>query len=103
MDYLSGGDDYFGPNYGGADVHTNVRKGYLEACPNVGKLITNLKFNLPMENQIMGYILDDGKKPSVAATTWLKAHPDALNAWLDGVKTKSGGNGLAAVKSHLGL
>ena len=103
MEYLSGGDDYFGPNYGGADVHTNVRKGYIQACPNVGKLITNLKFSLPMENQIMGAILDEGKKPNIAAKEWLKANPEVLDAWLKGVTTKSGDNGLSAVKSHLGL
>ncbi|WP_421855434.1 choline ABC transporter substrate-binding protein [Marinomonas sp.] len=103
MEYLSGGDDYFGPNYGGADVHTNVRKGYIQACPNVGKLITNLKFSLPMENQIMGAILDEGKKPNIAAKEWLKANPQVLDAWLKGVTTQSGDNGLSAVKSHLGL
>ena len=103
MEYLSGGDDYFGPNYGGADVHTNVRKDYIQQCPNVGKLITNLKFSLPMENQIMGAILDEGKKPNIAAQEWLKANPEVLDAWLKGVTTKSGDNGLSAVKSHLGL
>ncbi|WP_369919494.1 choline ABC transporter substrate-binding protein [Marinomonas polaris] len=103
MEYLSGGDDYFGPNYGGADVHTNVRKDYIQQCPNVGKLITNLKFSLPMENQIMGAILDEGKKPNIAAKEWLKANPEVLDAWLKGVTTKSGDNGLSAVKSHLGL
>ncbi|NLU99892.1 glycine/betaine ABC transporter substrate-binding protein [Marinomonas sp. UCMA 3892] len=103
MEYLSGGDDYFGPNYGGADVHTNVRKGYIQQCPNVGKLIANLKFSLPMENQIMGAILDEGKKPNIAAKEWLKANPEVLDAWLKGVTTQSGDNGLSAVKSHLGL
>ncbi|MEL0611892.1 choline ABC transporter substrate-binding protein [Marinomonas arenicola] len=103
MDYLSGGDEYFGPNYGGANVHTNIRKGYLAECPNVGKFVKNLKFTMSMENQVMGYILDDGKKPAVAAKEWLTANPDALTAWLDGVKTQSGGDGLAAVKTHLGL
>ena len=103
MEYLSGGDDYFGPNYGGADVHTNVRKDYIQQCPNVGKLITNLKFSLPMENQIMGAILDEGKKPNIAAQEWLKANPEVLDAWLKGVTTQSGDNGLSAVKSHLGL
>ncbi|MBF4384716.1 glycine/betaine ABC transporter substrate-binding protein, partial [Vibrio anguillarum] len=29
MEYLDGGDDYFGPNYGGANVYTNVRQNYL--------------------------------------------------------------------------
>ena len=36
MNYLSGGDDVFGPNFGGATVFTNVRAGYLTDCPNVG-------------------------------------------------------------------
>ncbi|MCW8357265.1 choline ABC transporter substrate-binding protein [Marinomonas pontica] len=103
MEYLSGGDEYFGPNFGGANVHTNIRKGYLQECPNVGKLITNLSFTLPMENEIMGAILDDGKKPDAAAKAWLKANPAVLDAWLQGVTTQSGGNGLSAVKSHLGL
>ncbi|KZN12237.1 choline ABC transporter substrate-binding protein [Marinomonas sp. TW1] len=103
MEYLAGGDDYFGPNFGGANVHTNIRKGYIEECPNVGKLLTNLKFSLPMENEVMGAILDDGKKPNVAARDWLKANPGVLDAWLEGVKTTSGSNGLSAVKAHLGL
>ncbi|MDE8603822.1 choline ABC transporter substrate-binding protein [Marinomonas sp. RSW2] len=103
MDYLSGGDDYFGPDFGGANVHTNIRKGYIQECPNVGKLLTNLTFTLPMENEIMGAILDEGKKPNLAAKAWLKANPAVLDAWLDGVTTQSGGNGLSAVKSHLGL
>ncbi|WP_299621963.1 choline ABC transporter substrate-binding protein [Pelagibius sp.] len=101
--YLSGGDDVFGPNYGGATVYTNVRKGYTGDCPNVGKLLTNLKFTLPMEGAIMGAILDEGEEPNDAATTWLKANPDILDGWLAGVKTLDGGDGLAAVKAHLGL
>src|SRR5690606_41639277 len=53
MEYLAGGDDVFGPDYGGATVHTNVRKGYVEECPNLGKFLTNLVFSLQMENEIM--------------------------------------------------
>jgi glycine betaine/proline transport system substrate-binding protein len=101
--YLSGGDDWFGPNYGGATVYTNVRAGYLDECPNVGKLLKNLTFTLAMENEIMGAILDDGQDPGDAAAAWLKAHPDVLTGWLDGVTTVAGGDGLAAVKEHLGM
>ncbi|WP_193368227.1 choline ABC transporter substrate-binding protein [Pelagibius marinus] len=101
--YLSGGDDYFGPNYGGATVYTNVRKGYTAECPNVGKLLSNLKFSLPMEGAIMGAILDDGQEPNDAATAWLKANPGVLDGWLAGVQTIDGKDGLAAVKAHLGL
>ena len=101
MAYLSGGDDVFGPDYGGATVYTNVRKGYTGKCPNVGKLLNNLKFTLAMENEIMGSILDDGEDPEKAASAWLKANPGVLDGWLDGVETFDGGNGLDAVKKSL--
>jgi len=101
MAYLSGGDDVFGPNYGGATVYTNVRKGYVEECPNVGKLLQNLTFTLQMENEIMGSILNDGMEPSAAAEAWLKANPDVLDTWLDGVTTVDGQLGLEAVKASL--
>ncbi|WP_372738782.1 choline ABC transporter substrate-binding protein [Neptunomonas sp.] len=101
MEYLQGGDDFFGPDYGGANVYTNVRKNYRQECPNVGRLLENLSFTLKMENEVMGAILDDGKSPKAAATAWLKSNPETLNAWLDGVTTKDGGDGLAAVRKRL--
>jgi glycine betaine/proline transport system substrate-binding protein len=101
--YLSGGDEVFGPNYGGATVYTNVRAGYLQECPNVGQLLKNLTFTLPMENEIMGAILDEGQDPEEAASSWLKEHPEVLEAWLDGVTTFEGEPGLPAVKEHLGI
>ena len=103
MTYLSGGDDWFGKNYGGATVYTNVRAGLLQECPNLGHLLSNLKFSLPMENEIMGAILDDGEDPGDAASAWLKEHPDVLDGWLEGVTTFEGEPGLPAVKEHLGI
>ena len=100
--YLTGGDEVFGPNFGGATVYTNVRKGYAQECPNVGKLLENLTFALPMESEVMGKILDDGMEPKEAATAWLKANPAVLDGWLAGVTTLDGGDGLAAVKGQLG-
>ncbi|PHQ70963.1 MAG: glycine/betaine ABC transporter substrate-binding protein [Sneathiella sp.] len=103
MTYLSGGDDYFGPNFGGAEVWTNVREGYLQECPNAGKLISNLKFSLEMENEIMGAILDDGEDPKKAAAAWLKKHPDVPMTWLSGVTTFDDGDASAALKKSLGM
>ena len=100
--YLTGGDEVFGPNFGGATIYTNVRKGYLQECPNVGKFLQNLEFTLPMESMIMGGILDDGKEAEEAATDWLKANPGVLDVWLAGVTTVDGGDALAAVKAKLG-
>ena len=101
MAYLSGGDDVFGPDYGGATVYTNVRQGYVEECPNVGKLLENLVFTLEMENEIMGAILDEGMEPGAAAEAWLKEHPDVLEGWLEGVTTTGGEPGLPAVQASL--
>jgi len=97
MRYLTGGDDSFGPNFGGATVYTNVRAGYLKECPNVGRLVRNLKFTLPMESTIMGSILDRKLAPEAAAEDWLKANPGALTAWFDGVLTFDGKPALDAV------
>jgi glycine betaine/proline transport system substrate-binding protein len=101
MAYLEGGDEVFGPNLGGATVATNVRQGYLEECPNVGQFLKNLEFSLQMENEVMGSILNDGMDPEAAAKAWLKAHPETLDAWLQGVTTIDGKPGAEAVKAAL--
>ena len=103
IDYLTGGDDVFGPNYGGATVYTNARAGLRTDCPNLGKLLDNLKFTLPMENQVMGSILFDQVDPDKAAVDWLKANPGALDTWLADVTTLDGQPGEPAVKKSLGL
>ncbi|MBQ2261146.1 MAG: choline ABC transporter substrate-binding protein [Loktanella sp.] len=103
MEYLEGGDDWFGPDLGGATVLTNTRAGYVDECPNVGQFLTNLEFTLEMENEIMGAILNDGTDPSEAATAWLTANPDVLPAWLDGVTARDGGDAMEAVNAALGL
>ncbi|WP_353474836.1 choline ABC transporter substrate-binding protein [Salipiger sp. H15] len=103
LTYLSGGDEWFGPDFGGATVYTNTRAGYVEECPNVGKLLENLVFSLQMENEIMGSILNDGEKADAAAKAWLTANPEVLDGWLDGVTTLDGAPALPAVKAALGL
>src|SRR5690606_10205045 len=103
MAYLSGGDDVFGPDYGGATVYTNTRAGYVDECPNVGQFLKNLTFSLEMENEIMGAILDDGEEPDEAARAWLKENPQVLDEWLEGVTARDGGDAAAAVKGDLGI
>ncbi|HDM8213573.1 TPA: choline ABC transporter substrate-binding protein [Vibrio harveyi] len=101
MEYLSGGDDFFGPNYGGANVYTNVRQDYLSECQNVGQLLKNLEFSLEMENQLMEAILNQKQKPAKAAQEWLNANPQQFEAWLEGVKTLDGKDAKQAITSYL--
>ena len=101
MAYLEGGDDYFGPDYGGATIYTNVRKNYLQTCPNVGQLLKNLTFSLEMENELMDDILNNGIKPADAAHQWLKEHPETLEQWLKKVSARDGSNAKKAVAQYL--
>ena len=98
LKYLPGGEDFFG---GEGTVETVTRKGYAAECPTVGKLLANLKFSLPMENEIMGQILNDGADPADATLTWLKANPETALGWVDGVTTLDGSDGKAAVQALL--
>ena len=98
MHYLKGGEKYFGDT---GSVHTLTRKGYAQACPNVGKLLTNLSFTQDMENSIMAEVVNKKVSNADAAKAWIKANPAVLDKWLDGVKTVDGKDALPAVKAKL--
>ncbi|MCY4152787.1 MAG: choline ABC transporter substrate-binding protein [Aestuariivita sp.] len=85
LTYLTGGDDYFGPNFGGATVYTNTRSGLVDDCKNLGQFLNNLEFTLAMENEIMAAILNDGEDPDDAAQAWLVENSGVLEKWLEGV------------------
>lgn len=98
ISYLDGVVDYgFGP----ATVYSNVRAGYVAECPNAGKIVSNLRFNLKMEGEMMAPVLKDGKDPKEVAQEWIKANPDSINAWLDGVTAFDGSDAKAAAQAIL--
>jgi len=98
MQYLKGGEKFFGST---GSVNTLARKGFVAECPNVGKLLTNLKFTQEMENTIMDDVLNRKVANATAIRNWIKANPEVLDGWLEGVKTRDGGDALAAVKAKL--
>jgi glycine betaine/proline transport system substrate-binding protein len=107
LKYLAGGDEVFGPNFGGATIYTVTRKGYSAECPNMGRLLANLKFTLRGESEMMAAILDRHEAPDVAATDWLKSNPTTTQAWLEGVLTFDGRPAVSALahtapKPHAG-
>lgn len=101
MAYLEGADDYFGPDLGGATIYTNTRDGLVEECGNVATLLDNLVFTLEMESELMGEIMEEGEAPRDAARDYLQANPEVLETWLEGVETRDGEEGLAAVRGAL--
>ncbi len=99
MVYLTGFEN---DGFGDAKINALTRNGYSAECPNVGKLLSNLEFSLPMESAVMEEI-GNNVDGDTAGKNWLKANPDVLAKWLDGVTTVDGKDGLAAVKASLGL
>src|SRR5215213_6596593 len=97
LKYLSGGDTVFGPNYGGASVYTVTRAGYSDECPNVGRLLRNLKITVLGESEVMAAVLE-GQQPEAAAAAWLKKNPDVKASWLEGGSTLDGRPAIA--ESH---
>jgi glycine betaine/proline transport system substrate-binding protein len=98
MRYLKGGEKYFGAS---GSVNTLARKGYAEQCPNVGTLLSNLKFTQEMENAIMDKVLSKQASNDEAIKAWLQANPAVVAGWLKGVTSLTGGDGLAAVNAKL--
>jgi len=101
LTYLDGGDKYFGPNYGGATVNTVARTGYVAQCPNVGRLLKQMTFNVDLENGVIAEVLDKKTSVDAAAAEALKRNPELVKSWLEDVTTATGGNGLEAVQAAL--
>jgi glycine betaine/proline transport system substrate-binding protein len=88
--YLTGGDAYFGPDYGAAKVNTLVRRGYAQQCPNVTQLLKNLEFTVDLENEFMEGVLTQKKSAAQVAHEFVAKRPPELQKWLAGVKTFDG-------------
>lgn len=103
FEYLTGGDKFYGPNFGAATVSTQTRKGFAQECPNVGRLLENLVFDVEFESKGMDDLINRSMSPMDAGTKALKENPDKVEAWLEGVTTFDGKPGHEAVKAALGM
>jgi glycine betaine/proline transport system substrate-binding protein len=99
--YLDGGDRYFGPDFGHTTINTLTRKGFAAACGNLGRLFRQMHFQAHDEDVVMSDIADHKIEAPQAAAAYLRNRPDLLAAWLDGVTTRDGRDGLAAVQAAL--
>ena len=97
--YLTGTEDVFGPNDGAATVSTVTAPDYAERCPNANRLLTNLRFTSQQEAELMQPIMD--RKPAAqVARDWIKANPQVVETWLEGVTTLDGKPANAALVSR---
>lgn len=101
MKYLEGGDEVFGANYGSAKVFTLISSDFQKRCPAEAKLVSQIRFTVDMENELMADILESKVPAKVAAKTYLQKHPDLLKTWLAGIKDVNGEDGVTVVKKSL--
>ena len=101
IDYLSGGDAYFGPHEGQATIYINTKYDYAKQCPNIGKLLSQFRLTVEDENKMMYKVQVKHQDASAVATAWLKAHPDWVKSTLNGVTTTEGKPGEPAVTANL--
>ena len=99
MTYLTGSEDVFGPDEGAATVSTMTAAGYQAQCGNVARLLQ------PALQQRPGQP-GDGADPRSHPAPRRRApvaegQPEPLKAWLDGVSTFDGKDGLAALQASL--
>ena len=93
IQYLTGGDDSFGPNFGGAIVYTNERAGWAEQCPNAAKLISNLIYTVDIENLVMNKISDRRRRRAEGSPRMAEDQSTAthrLARWRDDVRRQAG-------------
>lgn len=100
--YLKDGDKVFGPDYGAATVYTVLSTKFDGQCANASRLFKQIRFTPEMESAVMEKIMAK-QDPVEVAKGWLRQHSDVLPAWLSGVTTIDGKDGLPAVRRSLGL
>jgi glycine betaine/proline transport system substrate-binding protein len=103
LTYLSGGEKYFGPDYGQATVYTLGRPGLAQQCPNLAHLFANMKYNVDTENALMVPVASGSAEAPQEAADYLKQNPRQLKAWLAGVTTASGQPALPVASAALGI
>ncbi|MFI8606869.1 ABC transporter substrate-binding protein [Pseudomonas sp. NPDC077649] len=90
MHYLAGGDEYFGPDFGAAQVNTVARGGFSAECPNLTRLLRNMTFTIAAENQLMSAVLEGNTNRRRVAKAWIENNPQTIAAWLAGVTHQRG-------------
>ncbi|NIR32043.1 MAG: ABC transporter substrate-binding protein [Gammaproteobacteria bacterium] len=81
MEYLAGGEEYWGPNKGGATVYTLVRTGYAWRCPNVGQFLENYRFTVEEQSLMGQYIINEDMDYPDAGRRLIKEQPELLGRW----------------------
>ncbi|GAB2721000.1 glycine betaine ABC transporter substrate-binding protein [Halomonas garicola] len=91
----------YGDDNGSSAVKTIVTQRYADANPNMLKLLDQFVLSADEQSEfIRAFGLEKGDLETVAHD-WLADHPERVATFLEGVTTRDGEDGLAAVKESL--
>lgn len=112
MNFLQGGAQYWGPNQGGATVHTLTRTGFAWQCPNAGQFLANYEYTVEEQSRMAANVVNDDMGYAEAGRALIESKPELLERWFaeggayqtGAVKTADGNNNAReAIANALGL
>jgi glycine betaine/proline transport system substrate-binding protein len=75
---------------GAGEVRSLTRSKLADTDSNLTRFISQITVDTATASDFIRAVDKDGKSAEVVAQEWMQAHPDQLEAWLDGVTSVSG-------------
>ncbi|MEJ3653440.1 ABC transporter substrate-binding protein [Actinomycetes bacterium KLBMP 9759] len=75
---------------GAGQVRSLTRAGLAKDDPDLARFIAQIRVDTATASDFIRQVDKDGKPASAVAQEWMKAHPDQVTAWLDGVRSRGG-------------
>ncbi len=87
---------------GAGQVRSLVRSELAEADPNLVRFISQISVDTATASDFIRAVDKDGKPADAVAQEWMQAHPDQIEAWLQGVTSVNGEPAAQVVLSSAG-
>lgn len=105
IEYLSGGENYWGKDKGTITVNTVSSKGFAWKCPNVGQFLANYTWTPDEQSRAMLKVSNGGMQPLKAGKSMVEKNPELVDRWFANggiyqtgpIKTANGGKDARAV------
>lgn len=75
---------------GAGQVRSLIRADLAKGEPNLARFISRIRVDTTTASDFIRQVDKDGKPARTVAQEWMKAHPDEITSWLEGVTSLSG-------------
>lgn len=102
MKYLKDPKDLWGPNGGESRVYTLATDSYPDVNPEIATFFKRFQVDSSVQSEWIYQYAYKEREAEAVAQEWIRANMDAVEQWLDGVKTADGGDAMTAVRDAYG-